>query len=142
MLRFSLSLVLLLALAAPSTARADLYPYVIHGPVITGVTHEQAWVTWFTAHHQGTASGTNTCALDALTGTPNGAIPTLNLSPSAGGTAVFQSPECARNHSVHLTGLKPGTAYSFTLDMTFADKTPADGSFTPAAALPPTWWSR
>jgi hypothetical protein len=77
------SLVSIALLAVPAVARADLFPYVVKGPVITGVTATDAWVSWYTAHHQGDASFLNECYNDALTGTPNDTLPTLKLTGGA-----------------------------------------------------------
>ncbi len=111
-------------------AAADLYPYVVKGPVITGVTDSEAWVSWYTAHHQGSSSFLNECYNDALTGTPNDTIPTLTMT--SGGS--YTDPECSRFHKAHLTGLSPSTAYSFTLDKPNADGSPAAGQFGTAPA--------
>ncbi len=119
----------LAVLAFPAAALADFYPYVQDGPVIVGVKPHEAWVTWFTAHHQGQVSGVNECYTDALTGTPNDTIPTLTLSPSSADGAVFTDPNCDTVHQVRLTGLAPDTEYTFSLDKTFQSGALAEGSF-------------
>ncbi len=106
-------------LLIPAFAQASQYPAVVKGPVITGVTETEAWVAWSTAHHEGDASGFNQCAVDAFTGTPNGDSPSLMLSPAARGGSSFSDNACSREHRVHLTGLLPGTHYSFVLDKPF-----------------------
>jgi len=127
-------LVSVLALTAVFTATgvaaADLFPYVVKGPVITGVTDTDAWVAWYTSHHQGSSSFLNECYNDALTGTPNDTIPQLTLT--SGGS--FSDSECSRFHKVHLTGLAPNAIYSFALDKPNADGTPAVGQFATAPA--------
>jgi len=47
-------------------------------------------------------------------------------------------PACSRFHKVHLTGLSPSTAYTFTLDMPNADGTSAAGAFGTAPAASDT----
>ena len=74
------SLFAVAVLATSGVAAADQYPYVVKGPVITGVTDSEAWVSWYTSHHQGTSSFLNECYNDALTGTPNDEIPTLEVT--------------------------------------------------------------
>ena len=113
--------------AAASALSVDRYPFVQDGPVITGVTPHDAWIAWYTAHHQGTGAA---CSLDALTGSPNTDVPTLTLGD---GTA-FTDATCSRYHKVHLTELLPSTAYTFTLDKPWdaqGGATPS-GSFTTA----------
>ena len=129
------ALVGVLVLSSAGPARANQTPYVVHGPVITGVSATEAWVAWYTAHHQGLSDGVNQCYLDNLVyGTPNDTIPTLTLSPSASGSSTFEDPTCSRFHNVHITGLAPATHYTFGLDMTSADSAPVSGGLTSAPA--------
>lgn len=130
MRRRAASLLFAATLTVSGFATADMYPYVLKGPVITGVGQNDAWVAWYTAHHQGESSFMNECYNDALTGSPNDTIPTLTLT--SGGK--YADSTCDRYHKVHLTGLAPNTEYSFSLDMPNADGTPALGRFGTAPA--------
>lgn len=126
-----------LVLVFPAAASAAMYPYVNKGPVILGVTQSEAWVSWYTVHHQGKASFGNECWNDALTGSPNDTIPTVTLRMPNGSGATFEDPTCSRFHRVHLVNLQPGTAYSFALDMEYASGGPkASGRFTTAPNVP------
>lgn len=121
------------ALLAPLPARAllgDKFPFVQDGPVIVGLTSTDAWVTWYTAHHQGTGT---TCSLD---GSDNTTLPTLTLSLNGAVLNQFLDASCAREHKVRLTGLSPGTKYTFTLDKPWDKQggATAAGSFTTAPA--------
>ncbi|MBI5477927.1 MAG: metallophosphoesterase family protein [Deltaproteobacteria bacterium] len=137
-MRLVVAVCILVAARAASAACipfTDCSPFVNKGPVITGVTATEAWVAWYTIHHQGTGS---TCSYDwSVSSGPdsykNTNVPTLTLSPAAGSGSTFQDPSCDQFHKTHLTGLAPGTRYSFTLDMPYdATPTPATGSFTTA----------
>ena len=121
-------------LLVSSPAWADYFPYVKHGPVITGVTHAEAWVAWYTSHYQGTPSGADSCYLESLTGTPNATTPTLLVTPAVNGESVFQDPACDVFHQVHLSGLTPGTAYTFELDKPDESGGSATGGFITAPA--------
>ncbi|MBS2022607.1 MAG: metallophosphoesterase family protein, partial [Deltaproteobacteria bacterium] len=127
-----LLLVVLAIVLWSSRAHASNYPYVQDGPVITGVSPTEAWVTWYTAHHEG--QGTE-CTIEENTpglGDHNTDTPTLSLSTGA----LVTDTNCDRTHRVHLTGLSPSTAYTFTLDKEWDAKggTIAAGSFTTAPA--------
>ena len=129
-----LSLAAVLIALFPLQALATNYPYVQGGPIITGVTASDAWVTWYTAHHEGT--GTE-CTLEEdtpLLGDHNTDTPTLTLNTGA----QFTDSNCDRTHRVHITGLSASTAYTFTLDMPWDAKggTIAAGAFTSAPATP------
>ncbi|MGC4113941.1 MAG: metallophosphoesterase family protein [Myxococcales bacterium] len=127
--------VALVLLSPALAAAAGMYPYVSKGPVILGVTPSEAWVSWYTVHHQGTSKFGNTCYNDALTGSPNDTIPTVTLKLPNGSGATFEDPTCSRFHRVHLVNLQPDTAYSFTLDMEYASGgAKASGSFKTAPA--------
>ena len=120
-MRRSLGLLLVLA---PLAAFADRTPFVVKGPVIVGVKPTEAWVTWQTSHHQGKATKVSCAA-----GSPNGKAPALTLASTDGPGVRFEDPTCSRQHRVHLTALKPGTRYHFTLDRPFAGGAAAEGSF-------------
>jgi uncharacterized protein (TIGR03382 family) len=124
------TLICVLAAVVPLSAWADQYPYVVKGPVISGVTQTEAWVAWETAHHEGTGV---TCSADAFLGTPNTDIPTATLTP-AGSSGTFTDSNCSRDHKVHLTGLSPGTKYALSLDKPWDATTPAAAQFTTAPA--------
>ncbi len=111
----------------PAQALAALTPYVGKGPAITGVTQTEAWVAWYTLHHQGDGFQ---CKMEGNTN-----LPTLTLSSSVA-TSTAQDSNCSRYHKVHLTGLTPGTHYTFSLDMGYDASTPATGEFTTAPAGP------
>ncbi|HEY3445691.1 MAG TPA: MYXO-CTERM sorting domain-containing protein [Myxococcales bacterium] len=129
-------LLIALVLLSPALASAAMDPYVNKGPVILGVTQTEAWVSWYTVHHQGEASFANNCYNDALTGSANDTIPTLTLMLPNGSGATFEDATCSRFHKVHLVNLQPGTAYTFTLDMERASGGPkASGSFKTAPAV-------
>jgi hypothetical protein len=140
-------LVVILAAARASSAAClpftDCSPFVDKGPAIVGVTQTEAWVTWYTLHHEGTGT---TCSTDwSVSSGPdlykNTNIPTVTVSPPASGGATFQDPTCDQYHKVHLTGLSPGTTYGFTLDMPYdATPTPATGTFTTAPSGNPASW--
>lgn len=126
---------LLLAAAAclallPARASATNYPYVQDGPVITGVTATDAWVTWYTAHHEGTGTECTVEQNTPLLGDHNTDVPTLTLQTSA----AFTDATCSRTHRVHVTGLSASTTYSFALDKPWDAKggITAAGSFTTA----------
>lgn len=126
-------IVLAMALAAFSgRALADNFPYVQDGPLITGVTDTEAWVSWYTAHHEGIGTECTIEENTPLLGDHNTDTPTLTL----GGGAQFTDPNCDRNHKVHLTGLYASTRYTFTLDKPWDMNggTTAAGSFTTAPA--------
>jgi hypothetical protein len=115
----------------PSISIGFQVPFTTKGPVITGVTTSEAWVTWYTSHHQGTPSGANECARDSDKKT----IPTLTLSTVSQGSPsnvkTYTSPECSRFHKVHLVNLSPGTSYKLTLDRPYGDdKATPQGQFT------------
>ncbi len=126
---------LALSLLAPLSAKADNFPYVQDGPAIVGVSDTDAWVTWYTAHHEGT--GTECTAEEIIPGLGdhNTDIPTLTLD-TPGGAVQFQNANCDRYHTIHLTGLTASTAYTFTLDKPWdaIGGTTAAGSFTTAPA--------
>ncbi len=125
---------LLLALCSLVSSRAlalsSNFPFVQGGPVITGVTATDAWVSWYTAHHEG--SGTE-CTFEENTpilGDHNTDTPTLTLNTNA----QFSDTNCSREHLVHVTGLSASTSYTFTLDKPWDSKngTTAAGSFKTA----------
>ena len=119
-----------LFLVLPAPAFADGFPFVQHGPIISGVTTNDAWITWYTAHREGTGSQ---CTLEEDTpffGDHNTDIPTVTLSTGP----VLSDMTCDRYHRVHLTGLSANTSYSFTLDKPWDSATgaTAKGKFTTA----------
>jgi hypothetical protein len=97
-------------------------PYVTKGPVITGVTQHEAWVAWETAETRGRGCG-------------DGA-PRLVLDIPGKAPASFEDPHCGKVHHVHLEGLAPATAYTFTLDHGAAHGGPVEGRFSTATADP------
>ncbi len=111
-------------LVVPLAALAERTPFVVKGPVIVGVRPTEAWVTWETSHHQGKAT-----KISCPAGTPNGKVPTLTLLAPDGKGPSFEDPSCSRQHKVHLTSLKPGTPYRFTLDRPFSGGAAAEGAF-------------
>jgi MYXO-CTERM domain-containing protein len=122
-----------LFLVLPAHAFADGFPFVQHGPTITGVTANDAWITWYTAHHEGT--GTQ-CTLEEdtpLFGDHNTDLPTVTLNTGP----VLSDTNCDRYHRVHLTGLSANTSYSFVLDKPWdpASGATAHGKFTTAPDL-------
>lgn len=124
-----------LLVLAPSAAVADYFPYVGKGPTLVGVGPTEAWVAWYTVHHQGESSFLNECYNDALTGTPNDEIPTVKLALPNGSFATFEDANCSRFHRVHLVNLQPDTAYAFTLDKPrTSGGANAEGSFRTAPA--------
>jgi acid phosphatase type 7 len=114
----------------PAAAGATNYPYVQDGPLITFVTDTDAWVTWYTAHHEGTGIECTVEENTPLLGDHNTDTPTVTLSPGG----AFTSTVCDRYHAIHLTGLTASTRYSFTLDKPWDAKggATAAGSFTTA----------
>lgn len=130
-MRALLAIPLLCALL-PGMALASNFPYVQDGPIITGVTRTGAWVSWFTAHHEGTGTECTIEENTPLLGDHNTDVPTLTVA----GGAQFQDSNCDRYHKVHVTGLSPSTRYTFTLDKPWDAKggTTAAGSFTTAPA--------
>ena len=120
----------------PAAARATNYPWVQDGPVISGVTDHDAWVAWYTAHHEGTGTQCTIENSTPILGDHNTDVPTLTLSPT-GSASSYTDTNCDRYHKVHLTGLQPSTTYSFGLDKPWDQRGgPAvAGSFTTA---PPT----
>jgi uncharacterized protein (TIGR03382 family) len=125
-------IVLAVALVVPLRALADNFPYVQDGPLITGVTDTEAWVSWYTAHHEGIGTECTIEENTPLLGDHNTDTPTLTL---ADGTP-FTDTNCDRNHKVHLTGLLASTRYTFALDKPWDTNggTTAAGSFITAPA--------
>jgi predicted MPP superfamily phosphohydrolase len=107
--------ILTLAAAIPY-AQEPNKPSVVLGPVITGVTDNEAWVTWSTARPEALKEF-------ELTGPQDNRA---NLTP-------INDPTDLRYHRVHLTGLEENTTYQFNLKIPYKDQPSlSTGSFKTA----------
>lgn len=109
-----------LALGVSLVACAAAGPYVTKGPVIAGVTQDEAWIAWETAELR-----------DPSKGCVDGA-PTVLLSAGNEPGAPFADKACLRIHHVHLTALRPATSYAFALDHGKAHPATVKGRFSTA----------
>jgi hypothetical protein len=101
-----------------TAAAAQAEAHVKRGPIIAGVTPREAWVTWETAERRGQGCG-------------DGA-PRLVLEAPGHPPVTVEATACGTVHHVHLTGLSPGTAYTFTLDHGSGHGGPVAGRFSTA----------
>lgn len=110
----------LLAALLPQTVLA-LSPHVTKGPVITGVTQTEAWISWETSVALGKGKG---CRLKGAA--------SFTVTPAVAGKTSFSDPVCDKTHHVHLTGMKADTRYRLSFPQRYDATHPAGGDFATA----------
>jgi 3',5'-cyclic AMP phosphodiesterase CpdA len=112
----------LVAALLPQTVLA-LAPHVTKGPVITGVTQSEAWISWETSVPLGKGKG---CRLKGAA--------SFTITPPVVGKKAFSDPTCGQIHHVHLTGMKADTRYLLTFPQRYDKSHAAGGDFVTAPA--------